>query len=551
MAIDSEQEQPSDPTQARHGHSAFEEAEDEFNPREPYFPILQHLNLPLGTAVLDLSFPELLPLTKPSELRAFPRLLQQTLVVALACADFTIKVFTLPLSPPLPQSKARPEVNSKILPGSFGEGLYREQIITLNGNVTHQSFPKGVSVALVPRLVERTNGGHLSETVPESRTQLSTMTAGRFSDSNPVEDVGKSRWDLLVASHSTDVTGILLIHRIPLPLQSLQLDSESSHHDFLWRIQYLSKPANTIQLHAPLHSEQGRLPVVLIAEVGGTVRIYDCCSVSNPDQGSWSLSLYSGLSMARNVLDAKWALGGKAIVVVTSDGEWGIWDLGTDNRVSGGIPTKFAVNGWIANTSQSLNSSKASIGRSETKTKLDPMTPGTRRFRQKDLFTGPANNPTFSSSGGISVYPISKKPNEGGADELVIIWHGDKIIMIPSLKKHWQNRVKGLESLFGHGQIRYINCTPLGGEVCRSISMFPQGDSHVRIAQQFIQPDLLLMGQRSLELIALPLSRGQKPVQQNPQVPGPIADQQLLARGELDVGGMDRILANMGSSEDL
>ena len=538
MDIDSEQDPPLKSTQTHQNHPTFEAEEGEFNLREPYLPILQSLDFPIGTAVLHFSFPQVLRSSKPSDLQTLPSLLQHRLVVVLACADLTMKLLTLPLLPPSSQSKKSLTVLSNIFPSSSGHGAYGEQIVTLNGRVTHQNLPKGVSVALVPRSVETSDLGQLANEV-----------------SNPyAQSTEKSRWDLLVASCSADVTGILLIHRIPLTSEIPQLDAQLPHQDLLWRVQYLARPAVSIELHVPLHSGQRRWPVVLIAEAEGAVRIYDCCSTSNPDQGVWSLSLrlnncltLGGSSITRAVLDAKWVFGGKAIIVLTSDSEWGVWDLGIDHESSGKIPISFATNGWVSNSSQGLLSSKRSMGRSDTKTKLAPMTPSTRRTRQKDLFIGPTNRSRSSPFGGISIYPHYKKSTEGPNDESILIWHGDKVIMIPSLRKHWQCRVKGSESLSSGGQIRPIDKAALHGETCYFVSMFPQEHSQGNIAQRFMQPDLLVTGERSLKIITLPLSSPQRRIQHSSQISRPMMDQHLLSQGELDVGGMDRILARMSS----
>ncbi|KAL9114373.1 MAG: hypothetical protein Q9187_007481, partial [Circinaria calcarea] len=461
MIIDSdEEEQLPHPSETYQDRPEYDDEEEELNPDEPYHPIIQQLDLPLGTAILHMSFPNVPASIQAQELQSLPKLLRQRLVIAVACADCTIRILTLPLSPPSPSSKARSELRANALLAFAGNGTWGEQVITLNGNTTHQTLPKGVSIALSPRVVEESDE-RLSRDIKgqEKLPSNSTVTlTSHLHDHHTPEDVkNQTRWDLIISSHSEDISGLLLVHRVPISVDSLNLGIESTDSNFLWRTESLARPIITAQLHIPLQSAQGRYPCVLVAQSNGPVKIYDCCTTAKPDHGSWRLTLYASMypfadpSNGRSLLDAKWVLGGKAIAVITSDGEWGIWDIASGSTMLGGIPTPFTVNGWIGSTPIGLQTSKKSAGRSETRSRLAPMTPGTRRVKQEVLFAGPTPRSNVSTLGGISVSSSGKVSNGRENDEGVAIWHADKIIRIPSLHTFWQNRVTGSGNLFSDG----------------------------------------------------------------------------------------------------
>ena len=366
---------------------------------------------------------------------------------------------------------------------------------------------------------------------------------------------------MIIASHSADLSGLLLIHRVAISTDSPTLGIESADNNFLWRAEFLAKPAITAQLHIPLQSSQGKYPCVLVAHSNGPVKIYDCGTASKADQRSWRLSLYASMytssddtSSGRSLLDAKWVLGGKAIAVVTNDGEWGIWDITSGSTMLGGIPTPFTISGWIGSTPIGLQASKPTTVRSDTKSRLAPMTPGTRRVKQETLFAGPAPSSNVSTIGGISAFSYGIVSNGTGNDEGIAMWHVDKIIMIPSLQTFWQNKVTGSGNLFSDGssgRIQEINNVPLTGEVKRSVALFSPENSTSDVGYTSFQPDILISGESSLVVLASPLSEVEKSKSYKARLPETVVDQQLLAQGELDVLGMSRILDGLTNGHRL
>ena len=534
----------------------FEDEEEEVDPSKPFQPIIQHLDLPLGTAVLHLSFPRLPYLSHQAPAQLSPKLLRERLVLAVGCSDCTVRILTVPLSPPSPQSKARPELREKIDMSYAGQGAWDEQMITIPNTLGHRNPPAGVRVAF------------------SLRTAIAAGEAaidGDDDDGDDGDDINENHedeWDLILASHSADLNGTFLVHRIPVTEDGFWLEEEVPDNQILWRSQQLAAPAVSMDLHVSTHADQPRYPRILLGERNGAVRIFDCCSASGREQGSWALSLYpalqtsaEGVTQHKRLLDAAWVFSGKAVTVLAVDGEWGIWNISYETTntasaakknlvISGGSHTKFTLSGWIGSTPVSGSASKASSTREQKTSNLAPMTPGTRRVRQEALFTGSTPRSSFSTSGGIGVYNTGKTYGGKEDDETVVFWHGDKISMIASVQAYWQNKIKGSGNLFGtglSGQLRDIANVNLSGERRTAVSIFPvdEGLSASGVAPK--QPEILISGERSFVVVAPPLSGPEVSSTHRTPHKTVIEDQELLAHGELDVDGMDRILEGMSN----
>ena len=522
----------------------YEDEEEEFDPKEPYHPITQNVDLILGTAVIHLSTIDMPYQLGTEEFRSLPPLLHEKLIIAVTCADRNIRIVTLPLSPPSMESKTRPELLSDLPISNVGYGSWGEQIIGLRGNPAHYTLPKGVSITLSsPAIVEYEHSSLESKCTQDQSHTPST-----------------AQMDLLITSHSADISGLVLVHKISISTNSSNFNVDSFDQDHLWRAYFLTKPAITAQLHVPISSAQGNHPCLLIAEENGPVRIIDCQSISTSYQESCLLSLYPSYESTPNhvprfkqLLDAKWILGGEGIATIFADGEWGIWDTHNASILHGGIPTKFTISGWMGSSMAHLSSTKASTSRSAGRSFLAPMTPGTRKVKQEALFTGTHARVSRSTLGGISICSREAISVGKGNDESMVIWHGDHIISIPSLQTYWETAVKRSGHLLGtnsQGQVRERS-VPLGGESSRSVTFFPPSSTS-GISQPLVESDLLIAGARTLLIIASPIRIGKRiPARRKVSVPVEKADQQLLARGELGVDGMDRILAEMGGGNEV
>ena len=537
----------------------FDDEEEEYDPSEPYLPIVQTLDLTLGIEVLYLAFPHLPATIQKTSLDSLPAFMSNKLICVLTCSDFTIRVLTVPLIPPSPQSKARPEVRNAVSNLDTREGLFGERMLTLTGDPTHRSIPKGVSITITANTLEDQEDDDMEDDEQVDRLPALSRTASR---SRSRSRLGRDdSWNLLIASHSSDLSGLLLIYKVPLAEDGVRVSSE---HQTPWRRQNLASPAVTVEFNTALYPA-ARHSLLLVAEAKGNIRILDSVSRSRAAQGLWLVSLHSefetsqdSITRRRPILDAKWVLGGKSILVLLADGKYGIWDIEnagpkSTNTVNAPRPlTTFALDGWVCNSLKSRPMMKGSATKNESKTKLVPMTPSTRKMKQEALFAAPITVAQLEgpARGGLSVCPVRESSNGGADDESVLFWHESNTMIIPSLLTHWQNKVRQSGNLFGtgaKGEPLLINNVQLGGESCNEIGLLLCSKE---LAKEFMsRAEILVTGEHRLLIITPPLVEPAPPLETSPPPLSSSVDQQLLARGELDVHGMDRILAGMSNGE--
>ena len=566
--MDSDDEAPEKSEQPPHqDNPAFDEEHGEFDASEPYEPVIQALDLPLGVEVLQLAFPHLPADAHRSGIESLPVLFSRKLVVAVACSDFSIRVILIPLLPPSPQSKSRLELRGTASCLSAGKSMYGEQMIVLSGGTTHRSIPKGVSITVTSNPVEYPEEIYMDEDdASRKRLDLRNNNSKLASHSRSRSRLEDHQWDLLIASHSADLSGLLLIHRIPVKAGEAGLSSELH---IPWRTQYLTSPTVSVHFNsalypAPRHSQ------LLIAEARGVVKILDCLPQSRAAEGAWRLSLHTDFetlpdttSRRKPILDARWVLGGKAILVLLAHGKWGIWDLENagPKPIDGANPlrsvsaeswTHFTLESWVGNSLKSGKLLQSSSVRTENRSKLAPMTPGTRKIRQQALFTEPPPQPDGPVRGGLSVSPVPYASNSRADDEAVLIWHGNSIAVIPSLFIHWQNKARRSGNLFGSGakgEPKMINNIQLGGELCKEASLIPSRHRPPSTKDDATHPEVLVTGGHRLAIVTSAIAEPQLPFSPPSPLLSSTTDQQLLVRGDLDVDGMDRILSSMSNSQ--
>ena len=544
MTIESEDDEPEIETlQQFDSRLEFEEQAQEFDPSTPIEPVIQTLNLPLDAQVLHLSFLKLPTNLGQSIVGAFPPILFEKVLVAVACSDCSLRVLTIPLTPPSKRSKSKIKLQEQVLGASAGQGFYHAQMLVFSASSGHRSYPSGISMTLAAR----------------STTGIKRVD-GLYNE--------EPAWDLLIASHSADMSGLLLIHRISILADGSGLETGGSGSIEPWRTERLASPAKAISFNTSLYPAP-RHCQLLVAEAKGPVRIYDCLSKPGTDHGSWLITLYppwGGLGTnarrRKGLLAAQWVLGGKAIAVLLDDGEWGVWEI----EDSGPKPQEltdgwqalpglsffnFSIGGCIGNSSAEKAASKSSTV--EIRSQLAPMTPATRKIRQESLFTGPAIKVSSHARGGIAICSAIDALKSRKDDETLLLWHGNSITKIPSLLTYWQNKVRGSGNLFGNGaqgHPKELNNVHLGGELRNDVSLIPaiQGvDSNTKSGGQ---SSILIAGEHRITIITPPLlepSLPSGPVKTKPEVQAPAADQAMLERGKLDVEGIDALLANMSN----
>ncbi|KAE8395364.1 hypothetical protein BDV23DRAFT_105555 [Aspergillus alliaceus] len=557
MIIDSDDESPAEPLKSDEASYQFEDEVPEIDPIFPFESVLHQIDIPLGARVLELAVPRILPEGARSSLDHFPPILKKHMVISAVCADLSTRVVTLPLSPPHP---ARFEVSSWV------------QALSISGGVSHQDVPRGVSLAFTYQEAE------LQEGQDKARSQSG-------SNGN-----GPGRWDLLVATHSAESSGLLIIHRIPIVEQTdygeVQYRLDDSDIDSKRR--YLPNPAQNIAFN-PSSYPSPRHSTLLVTFHSGCVKIYSCFSTkplkvsrrtSSPQndfgtsdtEGKWLISLYPGFEQSPNglprrktIINAEWVLGGRAIMVLMADGEWGVWDVegagpgtvkgplqrqSSVQGVTGGSLTAFSVSGRILSPlSGALSETGVSL--TEQRPRFAPLTPHTKRVREDTLLKGATIGSTVPSlCGEISVYQTNSY-RDALADESILLRHGNQSAVIPSLLSLWRNAVKvtGTFDASNRCRVSAIQGITLMGENLKGIGHLPA------VSRQTCQAesggfDTLLTAERRIIILAPRLITPDESCASLGSVNETSAvetDQLRLRRGELDVEGMDRLLSGMAS----
>lgn len=151
MIIDSDDDEPPAKSQATQGYVDKPEFEDTVE-RNPYPETIQTLDLAFGTAVLKVAVMPLVPCSSAETASNGEPILAKKMVFAVSCATNDAYLVTLPLTPPSPQSKARPELRADLLAGQAGSGSWGESLTLLSGQTKHSD---GLAITLIaPRSIE-------------------------------------------------------------------------------------------------------------------------------------------------------------------------------------------------------------------------------------------------------------------------------------------------------------------------------------------------------------------------------------------------------------
>ncbi|KAJ5110797.1 hypothetical protein N7532_001332 [Penicillium argentinense] len=550
MIIDSDEEAAPEPTASQtEATYGFSPEESEVDPAFPFEAVLRQIDIPLGSRVLDVAVPKVQPEEARSPLDPFPPIVKNTIVVAAVCSDLSTRVVTLPLTPPHPK-QTDPQ-------------SWKIQSFTVNGGVAHQDIPRGVSLTFTCQGIEEEHDRHKLR----SRTTAS------------------GKWDLLVATHSAEGSGVLLLHRIPIR-------EDSSHKELSYRLleedlvsqrRALPSPAQNIAFN-PSTYPSVRHSNLLVAFHSGFVKIYSCFSAqqkppksgrrsssaqedyeSIDTEGRWLISLYpgfeqgsTGIPRRKTIIDANWVLGGRAIMVLLADGEWGVWDIegagpGTTKGplhrqssvqgVTGGSITTYAVSGRIVAPPSNTQSE------AEQRPRFAPMTPSTKRVREDTLLKGAMTAASPSLRGQISVCQITSS-QEGLPDESILLRHGSHSAAIPSLISLWRNAVRASGTFDSSNRCRVtpFQDVNLMGENFQAISHLPAPARLSRAAERQTF-DVLVAAEHQIMILAPRLVESDETAAAQAIKPEAVAesDQMMLRRGELDVEGMGRLLNGMAS----
>ena len=515
----------------------FEDEENELDPSKPYPNILQVLDLYLGTDVMQLALlPNSILKAEGASWRSLEGL-KQKIVFTAACADNTVRLITLPITPPSPMSKARDDFRVNFSLANAGNGAWGETVVLLSG---HQKPSEGLAMTV-------------------DIAGSSKQEQGR-GDAKPVGP------QIIVASHSREVTGLLLLYRV-------SISSPKPHQEPFQSI-LLSSPAKCIFFNPSLSKQQSSH--LLVADNIGVCRIYDFkLLVKNSlaeessqeslidEQGTWLVSLYPGFHNNKSetqtqhigahagfgrktIVDAKWVSGGKAILVLLSDGEWGIWDIegvgpgasqGLLGRqsIKGGSRSEFSLAGFIEGATTSRPSGPPQIAGS----KFAPMTPGTR----KSIEPFGSRAPSGPIRGQISVVDVPSTSPTNPAEESIVFWLGETFTIIPSLSKYWAANARKSANggnLFNGtpgGRMVKLEHIDLLGERCSGVDQIVRTN-----ASSGLPSDILILGEHRFTLL---LGKATSQSQSSNRI---ALVEKKTNSGELDVIGIDQALARMESS---
>ncbi|KAK4556335.1 hypothetical protein LTR86_006479 [Recurvomyces mirabilis] len=489
---------------------AFERTDEETDPDCPYPSMTQHVDVVLDSEVLHLAVP-LLPTAsiRPSDA------LRKHAAIAVSCDDGSQRVLTFDLLPPSNDDK-----------DDYANDIRDRQI--------HFPSAGAECTALAAKMV---------------------LTQGH-SDSHATS--------FLLVSTASD---LLQIYRFAVfdSLTNLQQDAEL-------QTAQLPHQAKSVQFHPSATSTQ-----LLLTDHSGVVRVYDPFTTSDSantatsapiedeaqmgEQGKWITAFTSSFASQagkpprrKQVLAAQWIRSGRAILALLDDGEWGIWEV-YGNIPAGKSANDFVVRGYLG---ASTAAEPSSSGRqSKNAAKLAPMTPNTRKVKSENFFSGATKAPTMGQAkGGISVSTSSVRA--GQTDESVVMWYNSDIYCIPSLQQFWQRSTStssnhNFGSLYAPG-LTHITDVNLFNECITSISQFAANAANSGVGHMNTQRDLLIATEYRLSILQS-LRPADTPARQLFQPQGGLADapavldQDMLDAGQLDVGGLDRMLDSMANGD--
>jgi hypothetical protein len=487
----------------------FEDEEDETDPDTPYSNIIQEIDLNLGSTVLYIATPSL-----PSQASQRPAIAKDDAIVAVHTADKKVSVLRIPLAPCSPRNSR--EAAESIMDSKIDMPVGKNMINDISIKISTR-FSSGISQ---------------TQTEPESVIRVAA------------------------------VSDVLRLWRLPTSANEI-FDEETTFQKLP-----LPSKATKVSFHPSTSSAK-----TLLVDTQGSVRIYDASAPKDPnlrpsssdsmsidgeEAGKWVMTFqtpFHALSQehptvpARKVvLDAKWILGGRAILALLQDGEWGVWDFSVtaqNNKPVG----DFVLHGFLGSAANAAptDSGKQRKGSS----KLAPMTPNTRKTKSQNFFSGATKASGAVSKGGICV--AGNETITGQTDESVMLWYDGEVYTIPNVQQFWQRSLNasssGVGSLYAPG-LSHIPDVNMMNEHITSISQFSAKFSSSGLGQMNTPRDFLVSAEHRFiihQATRPPVpSKGlfEKAAATAAAAPTD-RDQRMLDSGELDIGGMDRMLDSM------
>lgn len=570
MIIDSDDEPSGSHAPPFDDKPEFANEDDEIDPSKPYPRTIQHLDLNFGAAALHIAVPPISTFKGDNSSGLSPLILNDQLVFVIACSDQKLRLVTRPLNPPSPLSKLRQDIRSTFTASYAGHGKWGETVLDLTTSLLPAD---GVSLSF-------TN----AEKVSIADADRNLRRARSTSTSGPA----RSEWHILVASYSREGPGLLLIHRIPIiTIQKGKISyTLSRNHAAPSQRISLSSPAISVTFN-PNISSPSQSTHLLVADKTGACRIYNCepshasVSISSENlgsttfasqHGSWLLTMYPGFLSSKSdtqnilsgtslgnlgrktVVDAKWAMGGKAVIVLLADGEWGVWDIEgsgsaggskgilSQQSIKGGAMTAFSISGWIDSAPVKSSSTTGPTARTSS-SKFAPMTPSTRKTAEPVLFSGRSGH--GFARGQISVVRLPATSTISLAEESVAFWLEDSFCVIPNLRAYWdaQNRRSGGGSgnLFGGSspmsRMIRLEGVNLRGERCCGIDQHPREFT----SKSLLSTEILILGEHRYSIASDNTYQSRGPKRHAPSH----GEYKVTASRDLDVTEIDQVLSRM------
>lgn len=276
----------------------YEAEDEELDEDEPYPSFAQELKLSFGSPVLHLALPNIpQPSTTLQSRAQLPLLVKQRIVLAVACADASLRLITLPLTPPSASAKRNGRLGAQICdlsPSSSSSAMARDVALTWTN----------------------------SSSLPAAEDQMDLDKPQQEASS-----ANHEKLDLLVASSTSAHLETLTFYRIPIAFNDLTggkiPNSVNPFHAVPLSSLSQCLRFSTAQYPSRQHSR------LLIADVKGTLKIYDPLATkgrpssrgtdASAEPGAWisafntafqmpkgATSNYPGLAQRRKIVDVAW-----------------------------------------------------------------------------------------------------------------------------------------------------------------------------------------------------------------------------------------------------
>ncbi|KAK5701434.1 hypothetical protein LTR17_022593 [Elasticomyces elasticus] len=477
----------------------LEDDEDELDPDCPYPPITSSVDIDFEAEVLHLAIPALPPLLRKTDA------LNKYGAVAISLSDGSQRVITFDLLPPT----SAKDYATDVLARQILLNLSSIPCTGLAAKIATSSSTEGTSFLLVAATSD-------------------LLRTYRFAIFN----------DLTNISQDAETSTLALPHEVR---------SVTFHPSTTSTLLLLSDTSGAVRICDPFttpNSEEDGSAEMLGSEdtpktVGKWLFAFTTpyTNTSNRDGG--------GVARARRkqVLASSWVLNGTAILALLEDGEWCIWNLAPTEQTGGNFSEPI-LRGFLG----------ASTGtQTKSTSRLAPMTPNTRKTKSENFFAGPApkvsGGSAAASCGGLSVVTSSLRANL--PDESVVLWYNGDIYSIPSFQTFWQRSTNrgGGGGLYAPG-LTQVKDVSLMGERVPSVSQFAPTAASSGVGQMNTQRDLLVSGEH--RFVILQSLRSTTPARGLFQEAGKSAvekDQRMLDFGQLDLGGIERVMDGMANGE--